>query len=69
MKELDVLKAAEKVIMGIACLVGVAFFVSGFRFVSAEDAALRFVVGGVLAVGSGIFLWSRRRSRHAMLAK
>jgi predicted transporter len=64
MTELRWLKKGELVILVVAVVIGVAFVYSGFRFISREDTVLRFALGGLFLVGSGVYIRDQWRVRH-----
>lgn len=60
------------VIMTAFLIVGLWFFVSGFRLISPPDTVVRLVFGGAAALGSGVYLlwrWRRHRRKKAMIAR
>ena len=48
-------------LMSFVLVVGVVFFLSGFRFINPLDTAFRLFSGGIATLGAAAYLWQHRR--------
>ena len=61
-----VLNRMGSALMLLVLVIGLVFFLAGFRFINPADTAFHIVGGGLSVFGSGRYLWKRWRDwRHA----